>query len=105
MSASSKAVTLRMTLPLTPRYVLTYAHSGYWYSDKESRTGRNKRGRWPALTNARMAAGVQLLVCPSSQRIAPRDPAMVGRILTGWADGQDLDVLLQLSLFGGVVYG
>lgn len=101
MSASSKVVTLRMTIPLTPRYVLTYAHSGYWYSDKESRTGRNERGYWPALTNARMAAGVRLLVCPSSRR----DPAMVGRILTGWADGQDLDVLLQLSLFGEVVYG
>lgn len=87
-----------MMIELTPGYVMGCAHSGYWYREDSYKEGR-VRGRWPQLTKARLAAGLALL--PKQSQLADT----VGRIVTGNADGADLDVLLQLSLFGRLIYG
>ena len=86
-----------MTLDLTPSAVLSQAASGYWYNEPSYKTGR-VRGKWPRLTKARLTAGVaRLATWPHA--------CVVGRIIIGRADGSDMDVLLQLSLFEGLIYG
>ncbi len=85
---------------LTPDYVMAHAHSGYWYRD--GALSEHERaawpGAWPKLTKARLAAGFRLL--PTINNVE-----LIGRIVRGEPDGEDLDVLLQLALFGKVVYG
>lgn len=96
-------ITIELPKHLTPDYVMAHAHAGYWYRLGEGYIeGRTKMGKWPKLTAARLAAGCRALV---SERVGLHDSNVVGRVLTGRADGADLDVLLQLSLFGKVIYG
>jgi hypothetical protein len=85
-------------IELTPGAVLNQAHSGYWYNEPEYKEGR-VRGVWPRLTKARLATGLALL--PKQTQLSDS----VGRIVTGQGDGSDMDCLLQLSLFGRLIYG
>ena len=104
---------------LTPDYVLGNAACGYWWNVKNVQDAAPEHSqyinaediadendyapmyvnKWPELTEDRLAAGVVLLVSRKS------DERIIGRIMSGYADGNDLDVLLQLALFGEVVYG
>jgi hypothetical protein len=84
-------------IPLTPDYVLNNAHARYWWHmDKDERAREDKGSR--RMTLAKLKRGLTLL--PTL-----KNDAMVGRIVTGEPDGEDLDVLLQLSMFGELLYG
>lgn len=86
-----------MMVDIVPSYVAHNADSAYWYNDPGCTTGR-VRGVWPRLTKARLAEGLSRLP-------GLLDAALVGRIVQGLPDASDCDVLLQLSLFGKVIYG
>ncbi len=89
-------------IDITPEYVMANAASAYWYNDKNSLTGR-KGKQWPQLTETKLCFGIRTLLAWPQVR-----SEIVGRLMADggrFANGDDLDTLLQLSLFGKVIYG
>lgn len=99
---------------LTPQYVMSNAHSRYWYAADDKcdmapehvqylRPG--KHNAWPKLTEKKLRAGVAAMAQWATAKQSGHAADMLGRVLSQQADGNDLDVLLQFSLFGSIIYG
>ncbi len=99
---------------LTTQHVMEHAHSRYWFNAHdpldlapEHRKYLPKAGRvanWPKLTDKRLREGVQAMTKWATLKRDGYAAAMLGRVHTAQGDGSDLDVLLQFSLFGKVIY-
>lgn len=95
-------ISLKVKCPLTTDYIMGNAHSGYWYRDASCQDGRRENGEWPKLTDALLSRGYEALLTEPWNSGRER---LLGAVLTGGCDGNDLDMLLQFALFGRVIYG